>query len=259
MRLAVTGASGRMGRLIIKKAFEEGLNIVQAFDIVNIGKDAGEVAGIGNIGVTIQSDINKLDADVLIDFTTPEAAVENARVASEKGVKLVIGTTGYNEEQRKKLEEYCSRVPSVVSPNFSIGVNVLFKIVEFASNYLYNTDVEIVEIHHRHKRDSPSGTAIKLAEIIKEVFKSKGKDLTLKFSREGISPKGDEIGVFGIRGGDVIGEHTVFFFGDGERIEITHRALSRECFASGAILAAKWIAKVEKPGIYSMMDVLGFH
>ncbi len=257
MRIAVAGASGRMGKLIVKKAVEEGLSIVQAFDIVNVGRDAGEVAGIGKIGIVIQNDINRLDADILIDFTTPEAAIENARVASEKGVKLVIGTTGYNEEQRKKLEKYCSRVPSVISPNFSIGVNVLFKIVEFAANYLYNTDVEIVEIHHRHKRDSPSGTAIRLAEIIKEVFKTKGRELDLKFSREGISPRGNEIGVFGVRGGDVIGEHTVFFFGDGERIEITHRALSRECFASGAILAAKWIAKVEKPGIYTMRDVLG--
>jgi 4-hydroxy-tetrahydrodipicolinate reductase len=258
MRLAVAGASGRMGRLVVKKAFEEDISIVQAFDVVNVGKDAGEVAGIGNIGVKIQNDINELDADVLIDFTTADAAVENIRVAAEKGVRLVVGTTGFSEEQKKKIEKFCERIPAVISPNFSVGVNVFWKIVEFASQYLYNSDVEIVEIHHRFKRDSPSGTAIKAAEIIREVLRSKGKDLNLKFSREGLSPRQNEIGVFGVRGGDVVGEHTVFFFGEGERIEITHRAMNRECFASGAILAAKWIMDVERAGVYTMSDVLGF-
>ncbi len=258
MRLAVSGAAGRMGRLVIKKAVESGINVVQAFDIVNVGKDAGELAGVGKIGVQIQDDISKLDADVLVDFTNPEAALQNAKVASEKGVKLVIGTTGFTEEQRKELYEYCSKVPSVVSPNFSVGVNVFWKVVEFAARYLYDCDVEIVELHHRHKKDSPSGTALKVAEIVKNVFAEKGRELEIKLCREGISPRGEEIGVFGIRGGDVVGEHTVFFFGNSERIEITHRAMSRECFAAGAITAVKWIEKVDEPGLYTMSDVLGF-
>ncbi|HDN73888.1 MAG TPA: 4-hydroxy-tetrahydrodipicolinate reductase, partial [Archaeoglobus sp.] len=156
------------------------------------------------------------------------------------------------------LIEYCSKVPTVLSPNFSIGVNVFWRIIELTTKYLYDYDVEIVEIHHKHKKDSPSGTALKAAEIIKRVLSEKDKKVELKLCREGISPRGNEIGVFGIRGGDVVGEHTVYYFGSGERIEITHRALSRECFANGAIIAVKWINNIEKPGVYSMNDVLGF-
>ncbi|MCS7122071.1 MAG: 4-hydroxy-tetrahydrodipicolinate reductase [Archaeoglobaceae archaeon] len=252
MRIAIAGAAGRMGRLVIKKAIEESLQISQAFDIVRVGEDAGEVAGIKKIGVPISNKIEELDSDILIDFTNPEAALKNAKVAASKKVKIVMGTTGFNELQRKELYETCSKVPSVVSPNFSVGVNVFFKIVEFAAKHLKDYDVEIVEIHHKHKRDSPSGTAIRLAEIINQVSKKR----ELKFFRLG--QRGDEIGIFGVRGGDVVGEHTVFFFGSGERIEIIHRATSRDAFAEGAIRAAKWIFKVEKPGIYTMFDVLGF-
>jgi 4-hydroxy-tetrahydrodipicolinate reductase len=255
MKLAIAGSAGRMGRLVVKHAINEGLNVVQAFDIVEVGRDAGELAGIGSIGVKIENDIEKLDADVLIDFTNPEACLKNAKVASRKGVKLVIGTTGFNREQRIELEEVCKRVPSVISPNFSLGVNAFFKIVEFAASLLYEYDVEISEIHHKHKKDSPSGTAIRTAEIVKKILAERGRNLELKFCREG--KRGNEIGVFGIRGGDVVGEHFVMFFGEGERIEIIHRATSRDCFARGAIIAAKWIAKVEKPGIYTMLDVMG--
>ncbi|MFN3384353.1 MAG: 4-hydroxy-tetrahydrodipicolinate reductase [Archaeoglobaceae archaeon] len=255
MRIAVAGSAGRMGRLIVKHAINEGLTIAQAFDIVEVGKDAGEVAGIGKIGVKIENDVGKLNADVLVDFTNPLACLENARVASEKGVKLVIGTTGFSKEQREELEGICSRVPSIVSPNFSVGVNAFFKIVEFAASLLHSYDVEAFELHHKHKKDAPSGTAIRVAEIVREVLAEKGRKLELKFCRD--SKKGDDIGVFGIRGGDVVGEHTVMFFGEGERVEIVHRATSRDCFAKGAILAVKWISKVEKPGIYSMLDVLG--
>lgn len=254
MKIAIAGSAGRMGRLVIKHAITEGLKVFQAFDIVELGKDAGELAGIGRIGVQVRSDIENLDADVLVDFTNPNACLKNAKIASQKGVKLVIGTTGFSEEQRNELEGYCKKVPTVISPNFSVGVNAFFRIVEFASSLLYGYDVEIFEIHHKMKKDSPSGTAIKTAEIIREVFAKKGKELELKFCREG--KKGNEIGVFGLRGGDVVGEHTVLFFGDGERIEITHRATTRESFAKGAILAVKWLEKVEKPGIYSMLDVL---
>ncbi|MEM4541149.1 MAG: 4-hydroxy-tetrahydrodipicolinate reductase [Archaeoglobaceae archaeon] len=254
MKLAIAGAAGRMGRLVVKHAINEGLKVFQAFDVVEVGKDAGELAGVGKIGVLIENDITKLNVDVLVDFTNPEACIKNARIASQKGIKLVIGTTGFSEEQRKELESYCKKVPAVISPNFSVGVNAFFKIVEFASSLLHSYDIEIFEIHHKMKKDAPSGTAIKTAEIIREVLAKKGKILDLKFCREG--KRGNEIGVFGIRGGDVVGEHTVLFFGEGERVEITHRATSRDSFAKGAIMAVKWIAGVEKPGIYSMLDVL---
>jgi 4-hydroxy-tetrahydrodipicolinate reductase len=254
MRLAIAGAAGRMGRLVVKHAVNEGLTVSQAFDIVEIGKDAGELAGIGKIGVNIENEIERLDADVLVDFTNPSACIRNARVAAQKGVKLVIGTTGFSEAQKKELEEICSKVPALISPNFSLGVNAFFRIVEFASSLLYDCDVEIFEIHHRMKKDAPSGTAIKTAEIIREILASKGKKLELKFCRE--AKRGEEIGVFGLRGGDVVGEHTVLFFGDGERVEITHRATSRDCFAKGAVIAVKWISKVSIPGIYSMLNVL---
>ncbi|WP_456329517.1 4-hydroxy-tetrahydrodipicolinate reductase [Archaeoglobus sp.] len=257
MRVAVSGAAGRMGRLVVKNAVLEGLEVVQAFDISEVGKDAGELAGVGKIGVPVQDDITKLDADVLIDFTTAEAAIKNAEIAAEKGVRVVMGTTGFTEEERKRLAELAKRVPMIISPNFSLGVNVFWKIVEYAASMLYEWDAEIVEIHHRHKRDSPSGTALKIAEIIRKVKEEKGVEAELKTCREGISPRENEIGVFGVRGGDVVGEHTVYFLGNGERVELTHRAMSRECFAMGAVKAAKWIAGVDKPGFYTMDDFLG--
>ncbi len=257
IRVAVAGAAGRMGRLIVQNVVQdEELELAQAFDVREIGRDAGEVAGVGRIGVPItdaREMENVLNADVLVDFTTAEAAVENIGVASRKGVKLVVGTTGFTEEHWKKIEEYCRNVPAVISPNFSVGVNIFWKLIESAVQFLKDYDIEILEMHHRFKKDAPSGTALKAAEIIKKHL----GDRKLVFGREGVCPRGDEIGVFAIRGGDIVGEHTVFFIGMGERIEITHRALSRQAFASGAIKAVKWIAKVDKPGIYGMNDVLG--
>ncbi len=255
-RVAVAGAAGRMGRLIAKNVVEDGeLELAQAFDVREIGKDAGELAGIGRTGVSIThaSEMeSKLEADVLVDFTVASAAVENAEVASRKGVKFVIGTTGFSKEQRRKLEDCCKKVPAVVSPNFSIGVNVFWKLLERAASLL-PYDVEILEMHHRFKKDAPSGTAVKAAEIIRNIVNAK-KIVT---GRDGECLRGDEIGVFAIRGGDVVGEHTVFFIGTGERVEITHRAWSRQAFAKGAIRAVKWIAGVDRPGMYGMSDVLG--
>ncbi len=258
VRVAIAGAAGRMGRLIVKNVVEDDeLELAQAFDIREIGRDAGEVAGVGRINVPIiyareMKDV--LNADVLVDFTTAEGAVENIRVASERGVKLVVGTTGFTQEHWEKIREYCKRVPAVISPNFSVGVNIFWKLVEFACKFLKDYDVEILEMHHRFKRDAPSGTALKTAEILKGVLGEK----KIVFGREGICPRGDEIGVLALRGGDVVGEHTTFFIGMGERIEITHRAWSRQAFASGAIKAVKWIRNVDKPGIYDMDHVLGF-
>ncbi len=258
VRVAVAGAAGRMGRLMVQNIVNDGeLELVQAFDIREIGRDAGELAGVGRTDVKIihaRDMMDFLDAEVLVDFTTAEGAVENIRVASEKGVKLVVGTTGFTEDHWKKIREYCSRVPAVISPNFSIGVNVFWKLIEFAIRYLRDYDIEILEMHHRFKKDAPSGTALKMAEIIRNYL----GDRELVFGRKGVCPRRDEIGVFAIRGGDIVGEHTIFFIGMGERIEIVHRALSRQAFANGAIRAIKWISKVDKPGIYSMDDVLGF-
>ncbi len=257
IRVAVAGAAGRMGRLIVKNVVEDDeLELVQAFDLREIGKDAGELAGVGGVGVPIidAKDMEKvLNADVLVDFTVAEGAVENIRVASQKGVKLVVGTTGFTEEHWQKIREYCKNVPAVISPNFSIGVNIFWKLLGMAIEFLKDYDVEILEMHHRFKKDAPSGTALKAVEILKRVL----GDRKVIFGREGVCPREDEIGVFAIRGGDVVGEHTVFFIGMGERIEITHRAWSRQAFASGAIKAVKWIANVDKPGIYGMNDVLG--
>ncbi len=254
IRVAVTGAAGRMGKLIVKNVVEDDeLKLVQAFDVREVGKDAGELAGVGKIGVPIThaSEIDRLNADVLVDFTAPQAAVENVCAASKKGVKLVVGTTGFTEEQWKKIEE-CCKVPAVISPNFSVGVNVFWEVIRKVAELL-PYDIEILEIHHRFKKDAPSGTALKAADVIREVV----GDKKIVTGRSGICPREDEIGVFAIRGGDVVGEHTVFFIGMGERLEITHRAWSRQAFAGGAIRAVKWINKVEKPGIYGMKDVLG--
>jgi 4-hydroxy-tetrahydrodipicolinate reductase len=261
IRVALAGAAGRMGRLVIQNVISDAeTELVQAFDIREVGRDAGEVAGIGGIGVSITNASkmeHTLDADILIDFTTASAAVENIWIASQKGIKLVVGTTGFSDEQRRKIEECCKRVPAVITPNFSIGVNVFWRLLEFATKYLSNYDIEIVETHHRFKKDAPSGTAVKAAEIIVKALNEMGIKRKTVYSRSGFCPRGDEIGVFAVRGGDVVGEHAVYFIGIGERIEIAHKAHSRQAFAGGALKAVKWIAKINKPGMYGMDDVLG--
>ncbi len=255
MKIAVHGSAGRMGRLVIKNAVDEGLEVVQAFDVSRVGEDAGEVAGVGRIGVPISDRIDEISCDVAIDFSIPSATLKLLKVCTEKGVKAVIGTTGFNEEQKKKIEELSKSVPIVLSPNFSVGVNIFWKALEMLAEKLSDYDMEIVEIHHRFKRDAPSGTALKAGEVLKEHSE---RELRLTFSREGESlRKDDEVGIFAVRGGDVVGEHTVFFIGFGERIELTHRAWNREAFSRGAIKAVKWIAETNRPGLYSMNDVLG--
>ncbi len=256
IRVAVTGAAGRMGRLIVKNVVEDGeLELVQAFDVREIGKDAGEIAGCGKIGIAIEDSSeleDKLKADVLVDFTNADAAVRNICIASKKGVKLVVGTTGFTDEHWNKIKECCN-VPAVISPNFSVGVNIFWELIKKAAELLKGYDVELVEMHHRFKKDAPSGTALKAVEIIKEVVGEK----EVVTGRCGLCQRKDEIGVFAIRGGDVVGEHTVLFIGMGERVEITHRAWSRQAFAGGAIKAVKWISKIDEPKIYGMREVLG--
>ncbi len=260
INVAVAGAAGRLGSLIVQNVVENPTtHLAQAFDIQCVDDDAGESAGIGRTGVKITEPSvisEELDADVLIDFTAPDAAIKNIEAASKKGIPVVVGTTGFSEEQKKQMEEYCQKIPAVVSPNFSVGVNVFWKIIEYATRFLGDYDMEILEKHHKFKKDAPSGTAIKIAEVASSILKEQGKDRRIVYERSG-ERKDDEITVLALRGGDVAGEHTVHYFGMGEKIEITHAAGSRQAFAGGAITAAKWVVG-KRPGLYSMNDVLGF-
>jgi len=257
---AVLGACGRMGSLIVETitCFPD-IRLVAAFDISNFGKDVGEFARVGNPGIQI-SDARDLEAvlkknhvDVLIDFTAAMATAVNAPIAARCGVNLIIGTTGLTTEQRAVIDKAIkeNHVRAIISPNYSIGVNVFFKIIREAAKYLVDYDIEIIETHHNQKKDSPSGTALRAADVISEAVG--GKEYI--YGREGIAPRGKEIGIHAVRAGDVTGDHTVLFAGNSERIEIRHIAHSPQIFARGAVRATEWICE-QKPGIYSMDDVL---
>lgn len=258
---AVVGACGRMGSLITENITSSSeMQLVAAFDLGSIGTDAGEFAHVGKLGVLV-SDVKdlgavlkKTKADVLIDFTAACATVVNAPIAAECGVNLIIGTTGLSPEQKDLIEEAVRKnsIRAVISPNFSVGVNVFFKLIREAAKHLADYDIEIVEAHHNQKKDAPSGTALRAADVISEVLG--GKEYV--YGREGIAPRGKEIGIHALRAGDITGDHTVLFAGNSERIEIRHMAHSRQIFARGAVRAAEWVCK-QKPGIYNMDDVLG--
>ncbi|WP_457611732.1 4-hydroxy-tetrahydrodipicolinate reductase [Methanocaldococcus sp.] len=265
IKVAVTGAMGRMGSGIIKTILnQEDLKLVAAFEAPNnpnIGKDVGELLGLGKINVKLESSENldrvlrETKPDVLVDFTIAHACVENVKIAAKNKVKLVIGTTGFTEEQKKEMLKAINenKVAAVISENFAIGVNIFFKALEFLSKKLGDYDIEIVEMHHRYKKDAPSGTALKAAEIIR-----KNRGGYFVFGRKGMTGerKKEEIGIHALRGGDVVGEHTVIFAGDGERLEITHRASSRQAFINGVILAIRFVYEKDK-GVYDTFDVLG--
>ncbi|MER3446314.1 MAG: 4-hydroxy-tetrahydrodipicolinate reductase [Candidatus Dadabacteria bacterium] len=264
IKTAITGVAGRMGgRILSLLREEEGIKIIGATERGGhpiIGKDAGVYAGGDQIGVLISDRIEEaaFDADVIVDFTTPGATLVNAEYASKTGRAMVIGTTGFSEYEKKKLESLAKGFPCVISPNMSIGVNVMFEVArKLAQSLGDGFDIEIIEAHHRFKADAPSGTALRLGEVVAEAL---GRDFreVARFERYGWigERKGDEIGIQTIRGGDIVGEHTLIFCGIGERLELTHRALNRDNFARGAIRALKWV--VGKPsGIYTMKDVLG--
>lgn len=270
-RVGVAGALGRMGKGIIKKIHEaEDLELVLAIEAPgnpNRGTDIGELIGLGRAGVDVgtadelEEALKKADPEVLIDFTTPEAAVENIKTAAERGVNLVVGTTGFSEEQRMEIEAAVihNNAAAVISPNMATGVNVFFKAAVEVARYLKEYDVEIIEAHHRFKRDAPSGTALRAGELISEAL---GRDLeeNAVYGRgRGVigERKDGEIGFHSIRGGDVVGDHTVVFAGDGERLEITHRASSRDAFVNGALKAVRFLKGREKGKIYTTWDVLG--
>lgn len=264
IRVAVTGVCGRMGTLIVNNVVSAGdMELVAGFDLVRVGEDIGVVAGTGAIDVCVthpdrlSSELLRTQADVLIDFTIAEAAVETIRVACECGVNLVVGTTGFTPEQERQNRENIegSGVKAVIAPNFSIGVNVFLKLLEEAAGYLHSYDIEIIEAHHNQKKDAPSGTALKAAEVMRQRLP---EERELIYGRCGLAPRGSEIAIHAVRGGDIVGDHTVLFAGDGERIEIKHQAHSRQSFARGAIVAARWLSQsTVSPGIYGMKDVLG--
>jgi 4-hydroxy-tetrahydrodipicolinate reductase len=263
IKIVVTGAAGRMGTQIARLVrATEGMVLHGAVERPGVaqGQDAGVLAGLGPLGVPVVDDLAKAlpGAGVVIDFTSHEASARNAEVCAEKGVPLVIGSTGFSAEAKARVAAAAQRIPVVLSPNMSVGVNVLFELVRQAAHVLgEDYDVEIVELHHKKKRDAPSGTAVRLGEVAAEALGRDPKD-ALAFSRHGIIGERPpwQIGVQTLRGGDVVGEHTVFFCGEGERLELTHRATSRDQFARGAVRAAQWI--VGRPaGLYDMAAVLG--
>jgi len=261
IRLAINGAAGRMGqRLVVLGSGEPDLRIVAALEAAGnpaVGRDAGEVAGIGALGVKIETEWH-VPADVMIDFSTPAGTLSRLADAVERRCAAVIGTTGLTAEQRGRLADASRAIPILHAPNMSVAVNLMFKIVgEVAAALGVDYDVEIVEVHHRYKRDAPSGTALRLAESIAGAT---GRDAVRDavFGRHGdVGERGPrEIGIHAVRGGDVVGEHTVSFMALGERLEITHRAHTRDTFARGALRAARFIAG-KPPGLYTMQDVLG--
>ena len=264
IKAVVAGAAGRMGTRIIHMIQKEAaITLSGAFERADhpaVGRDVGEVAGLGTTGLTLAGSIGEAmqGADVLIDFTTPESTLDNIRHLSTTGQALVIGTTAIMGEQEEELNRLAQGIRCVKSPNMSVGVNVLFKMVRDVAMILGNDyDIEICEAHHRLKKDAPSGTAMHLAKIAADAT-HRDLDSDAVYERRGyIGIREDtEIGMQSIRAGDIVGEHTVLFAGTGERIEITHRAHSRDNFARGALLAASWV--VQQPnGLYDMQDVLG--
>ncbi len=263
IKVAVIGAAGRMGKTNIEAITRaEGVTLGAAIvesDSSLIGVDAGEMAGVGKLGVAVVGSLEaaKDDFDVLIDFTAPQVTLANLAFCAEHGKKIVIGTTGLSDQEKAELESFADKVAIMFAPNMSVGVNVTLKLLEMAASVLGDDyDVEIIEAHHRHKVDSPSGTALRMGEAVADAL---GRDLKecAVYGREGqIGPRTQkEIGFETIRAGDVVGDHTVLFATEGERVEITHKASSRMTFAKGAVRACGWLADKEF-GLFDMQDVL---
>lgn len=263
-RIAVAGAGGRMGRILIEAiSLNENAKLTAAFERIGsslIGADAGELAGIGKNGIVISDAIEKVinDFDVLIDFTAPVATLAHAKACGENNKAMVIGTTGFDEQQKQEFNTLIEGMPTVVASNYSTGVNLCFKLLETAARVMgEDSDIEVYEAHHRHKVDAPSGTALSMGEVIADTL---GRDLNkvAVYGREGQTGARDRdtIGFATVRGGDVVGDHTVSFFAEGERVEITHKASSRMSFGRGAVRAAVWVG-AQGAGLYDMQDVLG--
>ncbi|KPQ28642.1 MAG: 4-hydroxy-tetrahydrodipicolinate reductase [Marinobacter excellens HL-55] len=263
MRVAIIGAAGRMGKVLIEavdgtEGLQLGAAIVEPGSSL-IGADAGDMTSVGKTGVKMAGSLAdvKDDFDVLVDFTFPDLTLENARFCSAHGKMLVIGTTGLTESEKEQLALAAESIPLVFAPNMSVGVNVVLNLLKTAASTLGDDyDIEIIEAHHRHKKDAPSGTALRMGEVVADAL---GRDLKecAVYGREGFAGERTrkEIGFETIRAGDVVGDHTVLFATEGERIEITHKASSRMTFAKGAMRAALWLDG-KAAGLYDMQDVL---
>ena len=262
-RVAVIGAAGRMGKVLIEAVVQaDGVKFGAAIVSPNsslIGVDSGELAGVGKQGVLASGDLESVadKFDVLVDFTSPELTMKNVEICRRLGKQIIIGTTGLSDEQKQVLENSAEDIAIVFAPNMSVGVNLTFKLLELAAKVMGDdVDIEVIEAHHRHKKDAPSGTALRMGEVIADTL---GRDLKecAVYGREGITGERDRktIGFETIRAGDIVGEHTVMFASMGERIEITHKASSRMTFAKGAVRAAGWLADY-KNGLFDMQDVL---
>ena len=265
-RIAVMGAAGRMGKILIEAVGQaEGAKLTAAVDRPDsslIGADAGELAAQGKIGVTLAGDLNAVldQFDVLIDFTHPSVTLKNLEICRRAGKAMVIGTTGFSPEERQQLEAAAQEIPIVFAANYSVGVNLCLKLLDTAARVLCDdVDIEIIEAHHRHKVDAPSGTALRMGEVVANAL---GRDLqkVAVYGREGQTGarERETIGFATVRAGDVVGDHTVLFAADGERVEITHKASSRMTFAKGAVRAALWL-QTQPAGLYDMQDVLGLN
>lgn len=265
-KIAISGASGRMGLNLIK-ACEQNSSAYLSVALEregsdSLGKDAGLIAGIQAQAVEVVSVIEGLDDsfDVLVDFTRPDVCLEKLAFCVAKNKAMVIGTTGFSDQQKQQIKQAAESIPVVFAPNMGVGVNVTLKLLEMAAKAMGDeVDIEVIEAHHRHKVDAPSGTALGMGEAIVNALGTTLEEKAV-YAREGITGervKGS-IGFSTIRGGDIVGEHTVMFIGEGERVEITHKATSRMTFASGAIKAACWLSD-KKAGLYNMQDVLGFN
>lgn len=264
IRIAIVGAAGRMGKTLIQ-AIQETKGLVLGAATENpqstlIGVDAGDLAGVGTLGVNLVGALSDVidDFDVLIDFTAPIATMAHLEICSASGKNMVIGTTGLSDEEKQRLDKAAQNIGIMFAPNMSVGVNLCFKLLDIAARVMGDdADIEIIEAHHRHKVDAPSGTALRMGEVVADAL---GRDLSkcAVYGREGQTGERDPetIGFETIRAGDVVGEHSVWFATQGERVEIVHKASSRMTFASGAARAALWISKQDN-GRYDMQDVLG--
>lgn len=264
VRVAIVGASGRMGLCLIKAAaLSSHSDLAVAVSRVGslaVGQDAGDLAGISSVGVKVVEDLATVtdQFDVLIDFTRPDASMDYIEICRQAGKRVVIGTTGYGDAQKTVIEQAARDIAIVMAPNMSVGVNLSLKLLQMTAQVMGDyTDIEVIEAHHRHKVDAPSGTALRMGEVVAEALGRDLRDCAI-YGREGDTGERDRktIGFSTIRAGDIVGEHTVMFADEGERVEITHKATSRMTFANGAVRAAVWLSDKEA-GLFDMQDVLG--
>lgn len=264
IRIGINGAAGRMGHALITACLKtENLELTAAIEhagSAKLGQDAGTLVGLDPTGVLVSDDLHSVieSVDVLIDFTRPEPSLKALALCAEYGSRMVIGTTGFSTDERMTITATAQKIPIMMAPNMSVGVNLCLKLLDIAARVIgTETDIEIIEAHHRHKVDAPSGTALRMGEVVAHAL-GRALSSVAVWGREGNTGERDpnSIGFSVIRAGDIVGDHTVMFANEGERVEITHHASSRMTFANGAMRAAQWLND-QSPGLYDMQDVLG--